>query len=49
MARSGKEIIGDMSDDRVLLRGAVEVLKRLGVDPKTIPDYADIEARAEAK
>ena len=49
MARSGKEIIGDLSDDQVLLRGAVEVLERLGIDPKSVPEYASLEANAAAK
>ena len=49
MARSGKEIIGDLSDDQVMLRGVVEVLRRLGEDPGKIPEYAALRARAEAK
>lgn len=36
---SGKEIIGDLSDDNVLLAGVREILRRLGDDPETIPEY----------
>jgi carboxyl-terminal processing protease len=48
MARSGKEIIGDLSDDRQLLRGVTEVLKRLGDDPNAIPEYKALHENGEA-
>lgn len=35
----GEEILGDLSDDNVLLAGVREVLRRLGEDPETIPEY----------
>ncbi|MFI5402209.1 MAG: S41 family peptidase [Planctomycetota bacterium] len=35
----GEEILGDLSDDNVLLAGVREVLRRLGDDPETIPEY----------
>ena len=49
MARSGKEIVGDLSDDQVLLRGAISVLKRAGEDPNAIEEYRDLGAPAPAK
>ncbi len=35
----GEEILGDLSDDNVLLAGVREILRRLGDDPETIPEY----------
>jgi hypothetical protein len=35
----GKEILRDASDDAVLRRGVVEVLRRLEIDPGTIEEY----------
>ncbi|MFQ5843735.1 MAG: S41 family peptidase [Planctomycetota bacterium] len=35
----GREISRDASDDAVLRRGVIEVLRRLGVDPATIDEY----------
>lgn len=43
MARSGKEIIGDLSDDRVLLRGVLEIFGRLGENPADIPEYRSLD------
>jgi len=39
---AGVEIVADLSDDVVLRRGAVEVLRRLGVDPATVAEYRSI-------
>jgi hypothetical protein len=36
---SESEIIGDLSDDNVLLAGVREILRRLGEDPEKIPEY----------
>ncbi len=35
----GEEILGDISDDNVLLAGVREILRRLGDDPEAIPEY----------
>jgi C-terminal peptidase prc len=48
MAGSGKEIIGDLSDDQVLLRGVTEVLRRLGEDPDKIPEYKALQKNGKA-
>jgi len=45
----GKEILGDLSDDNVLLRGAHEVLRRLGEDPESIPEYRSLEQTATTR
>jgi carboxyl-terminal processing protease len=46
---SGKEIIGDLSDDNVLLAGVRETLRRLGADPASIPEYHSLSVNGTAK
>ncbi|MGH7162915.1 MAG: hypothetical protein ACREID_05480, partial [Planctomycetota bacterium] len=41
----GTEIRGDLSDDPVLRRGVIEVLRRLGTDPASLPEIRDVVAR----
>ncbi len=43
----GEDIRGDLSDDFVLRRGVEEVLTRLGVDPKELPEYRSIAEHSE--
>ena len=38
----GQEIRGDLSDDVVLRRGVLEILRRLKVDPATVAEYAEL-------
>ena len=38
----GEEIRGDLSDDVVLRRGVLEILRRLKVDPTTVTEYAEL-------
>jgi len=47
----GEEILGDLSDDNVLLAGVREVLRRLGEDPEKIPEYHSLRVNGtgEAK
>jgi carboxyl-terminal processing protease len=45
----GEEILGDLSDDNVLLAGVREVLRRLDVDPETIPEYHALTLNGTAK
>jgi len=44
----GEEILGDLSDDNVLLAGVREVLKRLGEDPEAIPEYHSLRVNGKA-
>jgi carboxyl-terminal processing protease len=46
---SGKEIIGDLSDDNVLLAGVREILRRLGADPESIPEYHSLRVNGTGK
>jgi C-terminal peptidase prc len=43
----GREIVADLSDDVVLRRGCEEVLRRLGVDPASVPELGSIAKHAE--
>jgi hypothetical protein len=45
----GREILGDLSDDNVLRRGALSILKRLGVDPATIAEYQTLNDAVNGK
>ena len=45
----GEEILGDLSDDNVLLAGVREVLRRLGDDPETIPEYHSLRVNGTEK
>ena len=38
----GQEVRGDLSDDLVLRRGVLEILRRLKVDPTTVLEYAEL-------
>jgi hypothetical protein len=45
----GEEILGDLSDDNVLLAGVREVLRRLGDDPEAIPEYHSLRVNGDAR
>ncbi len=45
----GEEILGDLSDDNVLLAGVRETLQRLGADPESIPEYHSLRVNGTAK
>jgi hypothetical protein len=45
----GGEILGDLSDDNVLLAGVREVLRRLGDDPEKIPEYHSLRVNGNAE
>ncbi|MCK6461690.1 MAG: S41 family peptidase, partial [Planctomycetes bacterium] len=45
----GEEILGDLSDDNVLLAGVRETLRRLGEDPESIPEYHSLSLNGTAK
>jgi len=45
----GEEVLGDLSDDNVLLAGVREVLSRLGDDPEAIPEYHSLRVNGDAR
>lgn len=45
----GEEILGDLSDDNVLLAGVRETLRRLGDDPESIPEYHSLRVNGTAR
>jgi C-terminal processing protease CtpA/Prc len=45
----GEEILGDLSDDNVLLAGVRETLRRLGADPESIPEYHSLSVNGTPK